>query len=370
MMRCERAAAAKAFKCATCAACAEALGDLPRRASLGPGGRLAERCAPRLEGDARAPLAPEVEQLSRVCEALRAAAGRPVWPRATRDLLRLCVSGPAFHGAWQALYADCLTGDVDEGAAAEAWARDPAALADAVAGAREADTLAAMGGCLARLLPRCSPATLAALGERLAVRLPALVDLLARHARTVQRELRDALLVSLGRALAAAALDAATVAGLVRGALERHQDAVARLFLQLDLEAAARQSEPPGQFEPPGQSEPAGLFELALERARAVHVDDRYPLLALLARLAPAGVPPACAAPLRELALGTLAAECARQRCDARQALACAALVLAAQSGEAALAGDASLAGEAALAGALQCVCAAAAANEQKETCI
>ena len=297
--------------------CAELLqgqgGDLPRRATV-VNARVVDRADVAASGGLPPP---EVEQLSRACERLCAALGRPVWPRDTRALLQLCLSGAS--RAWRALHADCLSGDVDRGAAVAAIERDPAALADAIVRVEDPDDLASMAGCLGAVLPALSQDGARALGERLAPRLPALMEVLGRHATRVSRDLRDALLKSVGRALKFAGLGPEAVADAVLGALRNRREGLLRLFLQLDVGAAAR--------------ERPELFDELLRRAPGVHPDERYASLVLLLRVVHsrggrAAFDPTALAKLKELAVSTVRSASQRPG-DARLLLACAGLACA-----------------------------------------
>lgn len=244
------------------AALAGVLGaDPPRRACLSPdGGGVRE---------AREPGDVEVVVLSRVCELARAAAGLPVWPRDTGELLALAAAGNA-PGAWAAVHADLTSGAAtpESAAAALAAAAPPEIVVRDLLDARTPAQVLHLTQILACVLPRAPGDYAARCGVALGDRLRDLVDVLVRLA--VVRDVRDASLTAVGKLLDLTRAPAAAVTDELLRAVDRGADQVARLFVHAPLDVAARPQLPTA----------------LLARARAAPPSARYAYLAILVRLA------------------------------------------------------------------------------------
>lgn len=239
-------------------------GRVPRRAVLLPGGgALADR--------ASHPEQPELELLSRLCEIARHAAGQPVYPRRTADLLEVALGSNA-PGAWEAAKDDIVTGDLDL-EAATAYIRcgsNSAALVACLVGARDSNHMVHVCLVLSRVLGRLSEEARAEMGRALACQLRAVMDSFVSHGAFLGRDVRDAIFGGFGRLVAAAGVPASRVAELVLYALAQKRDELLRLFLHV----------PPTFL----VHRPQILAEL-LDRAKAAPAQSRYPLVALLARV-------------------------------------------------------------------------------------
>jgi hypothetical protein len=285
-------------------------GRLPRRAVLLPCG-LGERAAH--------PELPEVDILSRLCEIARPAAGQPVHPRRTAELLDLALGGNS-PGAWEAAKDDLVTGDLDLDGATALLGQpgNPAALVACLVGARDGTHFVHVCIVLTRILRRLPEESRAEMGRALACQLRSVMDCLAGHGAFLNRDVRDAILGGFGRLLAAAGgAPDALVAEMIQHSLLQKRDELVRLFLHV-----------PCTF----LSHAPHLAAELLDRARgAPSAQARYPLLALLARLAAARPDLVVAGREREVAeVAGLALSSDEGELDARTCLAAAALASAA----------------------------------------
>lgn len=288
-------------------------GRYPRRAVLLPDGALSDR--------AQHPELPEVELLSRLCELARKAAGQPVWPRRTAELLDGALASNA-PGAWECLRDDLLTGDLDLDAAAAVLRQsiNAATLVTCLVGSRDASHMLHVAVVLARVLDVLSEESRVDVGRQLACQLRAVMDVFGRHGALMSRDVRDAVLHGFGRTLALVGVPDAQVAELVLHALAQRRDELLRLFLHLPVTFVAHK--------------PQVLAEL-LDRARAAPAGERYPAVALLARVVATdpGLVAGCERDVLDLATAAVATD----PLDSRMCVAAATLALAAMGDAASL---------------------------------
>lgn len=281
-------------------------GKFPRRVVLLPDGGLGDR--------AQHPELPEVELLSRLCELARTAAGQPVWPRRTAELLDAALASNA-PGAWEALRDDLLTGDLDLEAAAAVLrhSSNAATLVTCLVGSRDAAHMLHVAAVLSRVLDALSEESRVDVGRQLACQLRQVMDVFARHGALMSRDVRDAVLHGFGRTLALVGVSDAHVAELVLHALAQRRDELLRLFLHVPTAFVAHK--------------PQVLAEL-LDRARAAPPHERYPAVALLARVVAAD--PALVAGCERDVLDLAAAVVTVEPLDSRMCVAAATLAMAA----------------------------------------
>ena len=300
----------------------------PRRAVVLEAGALRER--------ADAPgTPPEVETMSAVCEVVRRMAGLPVYSRDSALLVQQCLDTNA-HGAWQALYSDVKTGDVD-------WPRLHAQLlagggvrvcVGCLLAPRDATHLLHMAGCLVATMEAAEEPVRRDFSVALGRKLSDFVDVLTRHHSVMRRDVRDGVLTSLARMLAKADMPLADVAAALDRVLDRRHDDLVRLFTHLPVADCVALL-------------PCLLPKLVARAGAAGTAAARYPLLAALARSvsrpsaeAAALATPALAAGIADLVSSTLEAQLASAGgLDARTALVCAMLVPAAGEASGRLAG-------------------------------
>lgn len=292
----------------------------PRRAVVTAGGALCDRTdAP--------PGCPEIASMSAVCEVVRRMAGLPVYPRDSGELMQQCLERNE-HGAWQAMYNDVRTGDVD-------WDRLAAVIgpgsgsAHACVGCllapRDATHLLNTAACLAAMLDHVTPEAKHEFASLLGLKLTAFSEVLIRHNAVMRRDVREGVLTVLGRLLAKADVPLSHVADVLQLVLARKHDDLLRLFMHLPVAACVA-------------PRPDLLAQLvARARATSPTTSSRYPVLAVLARVvaAAAATDDSCAArhgpDLADLVKTTLAAQLSSSGgIDPRTALVCAMLAQAA----------------------------------------
>lgn len=288
------------------AALSSLTGRLPRRAVVLPdGGGL---------GDRRDhPQLPEVPAVSLAVEALRRAAGEPVYPRQSAALVSECLRGND-PGAWDALLADAWTGDL--------------VLADAARALNDTNL------CLVHCIVSAAPGTHMALAVRAArVLLPLLGDdarartaaafqqlfgevvaALSRRARDASSsQTRAAAITSMGQLLADCAVPVPRLADMLRQCVGACDDAL-RLFLHAPMADVLAHA--------------PDLADALLDRAERVPQAAKYPACALLA-LCPAAVLRERADRVARVALGVLTKAEAQGAIEPKLALAAAAMVKA-----------------------------------------
>lgn len=239
-------------------------GTIPRRAALTGDGALVDRATRRD--------LPEVELLSRVCEVVRRATGKPPPPRRSDELLELALATNSPE-AWAAAKDDVATGDFEAGVAAKfVGCRGAAAASMLVSCLAEAGSREHMlHVCVVthRLLPAAGQEVRLHWGAALSCQLRGVVDALVRHHEFCKRDVRDAIFDGFAEMLAVAEIPDARAAEFVRRALESGRDDVLRLFARLPATFLA--------------ADP-GLLAALVARAGAVPEHSAYPVLALLAR--------------------------------------------------------------------------------------
>lgn len=219
------------------------------------------------------PGAQEVETLSVTCEIVRRGRGQPVYSRDTDALLAQCTATND-PGAWAALYFDVLTEDVDWDAATRVLTHGAMVVLGCLLAPRSAAHLMHMTHCAVAITERAAPDDRARFAALLADRLRDFVDVLGRHGVTMRREVRDAALTTVGRLLTTANVSPPALADALTHILARRQDDLVRLFVHAPVVACV-------------DARP-DLVPALLARARAAPLSTRYPLLAVLARLAAA----------------------------------------------------------------------------------
>ena len=278
--------------------------DPPRRAVLTPDGKVRDKTE---AGGA------EIDVLSAVCAIARRAAGLRVFPLRTLDLFGACVASND-PGAWKALHDDIKTGDIDWGVAAPELLASVAAAVACLVAPRDAAHMVHMSSCLTDIAQRSSAEARAAFGQCLGGQLAALAETLMRHSAIMRRDVRDAVLSSMGRLVASCDVPAANLVSTLLSVLSRKQDELLRLFLHVPLAACV-------QLQP-------DLAARVLQRVRVAQPGLRYPPLAMLARLASSVSFAGLEADLVDALSSTLAYQLANPAgVDARTALVSAVLV-------------------------------------------
>ncbi len=266
----------------------------------------------------------EVDVLSAVCAVVRRIAGLPVLPLATSELATACITTNSAR-AWKALYDDIKTGDADFAAATAVLHKSLAAAVAALLAPKDAAHLLHVSSCLTTLVGQ-SPLG-RDLGVLLGARLQYLADTLMRHGSIMRRDVRDAVLTSMGRLLAACEVPANDTVITVLRLLGHRQDDLLRLFLHIPM-APCLHLHPE-------------LAVNVLNRAKATPPAQRYPALALLARMSSAAADCLAGheAVLVEVLASTLAFQLASPAgVDARTALVVSVLAQAAGAAAATLA--------------------------------
>lgn len=283
-------------------------GTLPRRAVVLPGGDLGDRVAN--------PGLPEVPAVSLACEALRRAAGEPVFSRSTRHLLEQCLATND-PGAWRALLDDEATGDQDEGAAAAYWA-SPASLHRLVwclAAAGSGTHLWLGVRALQGVLALTGKPGAHVLGLAFHHQFPELVRTLSKRCKDISADQRAYAIATLGRLIAWCDIPHDSLARMLGTALDGAPDDVLRLFVHAPMPALAARD--------------PDLVPKVLRRAERASQAGRYPSLALLAVLAPEQLA-AHGERVRALVQKTLDTATAQGSVEPGMALACGVLARAA----------------------------------------
>lgn len=272
-------------------------GRIPRRAVVLPDGTLSDKLMH--------PAHAEVEVLSRLCELARRHGRQPVFARHAATLLEEALSTNA-AGAWEAVRDDVMTGDMDlDGAAAVLrQSNNCMALVSCLVGARDDRHVTSLVIFMAAVLPALCDEARAELGAVLGYQLHAVMDAFVKHGALMTRDVRDGLLSGFGKVLAGCGLQDSRVADMVDYALASKRDELLRLFLHMS----------PGFV----RARPA-LVDAMVDRARTVPACNRYPLLAMLAKLMAEGV--VVAGPVTATTAATAAAGADNSttpiRCDA-----------------------------------------------------
>lgn len=189
---------------------------IPRRATVSDG----KICEVRDGRHSR-----EVPELSKACEAVRAAVGEPSWSRNTAALLDQAV-GTNDPRAWEAACDDLDTGHFDVRAAAAAMdAPRATSVAMCLSSAKTTVHVLWIVRVLVAVLPRASRDAMRAAGAVMGADVPRLAGHVGRIVAALRREEREAVMDALGRAIAAAdvpgpVLDAALADVARRGRFE------------------------------------------------------------------------------------------------------------------------------------------------------
>lgn len=243
-------------------------GRIPRRAVVLPDGTLSDKV---LHPDHA-----EVDVLSRLCELARRHGKQACYPRHAATLLEEALLTNA-GGAWEAVRDDVMTGDMDlDGAAAVLrQSNNCTALVSCVVGARDDKHVTSVVIFMAAVLPKLCDEARAELGTVLGYQLHAVMDAFVKNGALMTRDVRDGLLSGFGKVLASCGLPESRVADMAEHALSSKRDELLRLFVHL-----------PSAFV---RVRPA-LVGALLDRAVTVPLCNRYPLLAMLAKLVADGV--------------------------------------------------------------------------------
>jgi hypothetical protein len=286
---------------------------VPRRAVLHEGA-LWEKCDV-MAGVASAGGVQEIDVLSAACEIVRVARGLPVYPRATDALVTQCLTRND-PGAWAALYSDMATGDVDWAVLRRALVDSPMVLLGCVLAPQHAAHMLHVIHCVVAVTERATPEHGTRFAGLLGDRLRDFVDVLGRHSAAMRRETRDAALSIVGRMLTSARVPPAALADALSHVLTRKQDDLVRLFVHAPVvECVDARAE---------------LVPALLARAKAAALSTRYPLLAVLARLAAANRLEGHDADIVAIVTSTLSAHLAASSgVNARVLLACSLLARA-----------------------------------------
>lgn len=242
---------------------------LPRRVVLLEDGSLADKAAwPQL---------PEVEVLSRVAEVVRSALKQPCHSRLAARLLEdaLKTNDP---GAWEAVRDDLMTGDMDTDAAVAIVQQGQgcSALVSCLVGARDDKHLTDVLVALAAVLPGLSEEARVELGRCAGYHLPAIADAFTRHSAFLTSDVRDAMLSGFGKVLAGAELEEGRLAEVVCTIISSRREELLRMFLHVPSSFARHTPD---------------IVPRLVERAKAMPACNRYPVLAMLAKLLHDGVP-------------------------------------------------------------------------------
>lgn len=233
------------------------------------GGKLVRRAVlvdHKIADKTEHPNAQEVEVLSRACESLRRAMRMHVYPRDTTQLLAECLRGNDPQ-AWEAVYADLSSDDLDLDATATTIAAAPAQFVRCLACATSETHLLAVC-CVATLLDKFPHDAREAVGRELVAQLDTVVLAFSRIG--LRRAMRDAALGALAKVLALTDAKSSRLADCLMDVLDRGKDDVTRLFVHV-----AR---------PMVQARPQ-LLAVIVDRAEAAKPGHRYGLLAILAKV-------------------------------------------------------------------------------------
>jgi hypothetical protein len=272
----------------------------------------------------------EVDVISRTCDILRVAFEISVVPRESGELMGACIktNDPA---AWSAACDDIRLEKMDWDRAIAVACTVPDAAAVFVACLVNVQShmhLVHAASVLTVFVPRTPPEMRTAFGKLLGLQLGPFLEAFARCSGSVRRDVREAILMGIGKVLDIADVPEASVADMFVDILRRRKDELLRLFLNVPLRGAHLLAHRPE------------LLGMLLERARACPPAARYPLLGMTLKLS-TGVPGALAgreAQVAELARESLAAALQSGSMDARVALVGSLLVQAAGADPLALA--------------------------------
>ncbi len=241
---------------------------VPRRAVVTSCGRVAEK-ADVCDGK-------EIRVLSEVCEVVQRSKGIPVFPRGTNELVAMCL-GTNASGAWEALFRDMKTNDVDWSMAAEmlfggGGAGSADALVQCFLSAPTSTHMLYIAHCILHLLDRAAPEQMMSFASALAERMPDdLIAAMTAHCTSIRRETRDSMLASIARLLSKVNIPVGPMTEALVGVLKTNRTDLVNLFVHL----------PVAQF----VEHRPDLVDLLLARCGKVAPANRYPLLALLAHV-------------------------------------------------------------------------------------
>jgi hypothetical protein len=283
-------------------------GVLPRRAVLLPDGSLSDKT---LHPGQR-----EVELVSRLCEVVRESSGAPCHPRHTAQLMdqALTTNAPA---AWSAIQDDLATNDFDANAAAALLQQQASPtclpLVACLLDAKDGKHVTAVVVAVAAVLPALSQDACNQLGGVVACHLNAIADAFAKHGALMPRDARDAVLSGFGKIMGRVGVPAARATEAMLHALSIRKEELLRMFLHL----------PPA----PLVEHVPDLARVLVSHALGTPAAARFPLLAMLARLAPSHVAPVIRPQVAELVSTTLTSLVADAQLDSRTCLVAATLV-------------------------------------------
>lgn len=208
-------------------------GEIPRRAVLCRDGRIAERVSH--------PDRPEIVALSTMCDILRKAYGLQTHSRDPATLFRECLDFNT-PSAWQALYMDIRTGDVDEKdirSFFEDNSRDASGMITALLASRDSAHAIGILCAIAAAVPEVPDAARQAIADALATNLAECVDSFARHGRSLPSKYRDSLMTSLGKLLSLSGISSDVTTIILDDALENSPgkaDLLMRAMIHAPLE--------------------------------------------------------------------------------------------------------------------------------------
>lgn len=219
----------------------------------------------------------EIDALSRTCDILRIAFDIAVVPRESGELLGMCLKTNA-PAAWAAVCDDIRLENIDWTRALAVASSVPDAAAVLVACLINAQShihLVHATSALVVFVPRTPPEMRTTFGRLLGLQLGPLLDTFVRCGSSLRRDVREAMLTGVGRLLDIADVPETSVADTLMDILKRRKDELVRLFLNVPLGPAILAHRP-------------DLLGALFERARLCPPVSRYPLLALLVKLATA----------------------------------------------------------------------------------
>ena len=243
-------------------------GEIPRRAVLCRDGRVAER--------ASYPDRPEVVALSAMCDVVRKAYGLSTHSRDPAVLFRECVDMNT-PSAWQALYTDIRTGDVDGKdirSFFEDNTRDATGIITALLASRDSAHAIAILCVIAAAVPHVSDGARHAIADALAKNLTECIESFTRHGRSLPAKYRDSLMTALGKLLTLSGVSSDVMTTILADALEtshNRADTLMRAMIHAPIERC-RDTRP-------------DIVEKIVQRAKALPPAKRYAPLVLLTRI-------------------------------------------------------------------------------------
>jgi hypothetical protein len=243
-------------------------GEIPRRAVICRDGRIAER--------ASYPDLPEVVAVSAMCDIVRKSYGLPTHPRDPAILFRECIDSN-HPSAWQALYMDIRTGDI-QGTDVRGFfqdnTRDAVGLITALVTSRDSAHTLGVLCAIAATVPEVSDDTRYAIAGAFSMNLSVCVDSFARHGRSLPSKYRDSLMTALGKLLSLAGVSSNTTITLLRDALQESPgkaDLLMRAMIHAPLEGS--------------RTICPDIVEKIIRRTEVAPLAKRYPPLVLLTRI-------------------------------------------------------------------------------------